>query len=91
MRNRLLDGTPYEGEPHRRTGRTTAHALRCLATAISNPGVELVFHDHHGTEKATWHMAYMMRAMADRLELLYITIARNHKGEYYVRSDHIVP
>lgn len=91
MRNRLLDGTPYEHERYRRTGRTTAHALRCLATAISNPGVELVFHDHYGTRNASLHMASVMRDIADKLELMYITIGKNHKGELYVRSDHIVP
>lgn len=75
--NRLLrDGMSLHEVMGRRTGKSTAQALRGLAWVIGHPGQVLKVYDHYGTKMATDNLLYMMREMADKLSLKHIVFNR---------------
>lgn len=71
-RNKLL---PHD-DPHRCTGRTTALALRALATAISNQGHPVVAVDHYpGPPRSAAEVMYQaLRRCEKQLELKHIEV-----------------
>lgn len=53
----------------RRTGRSTAKALRLLSVAIENPNKSVSIIDHFDTPSAHRELLHTMRAMCERLGL----------------------
>ncbi len=68
MRTLKLQMGPGFGEmAFRRTGRSTAQALRFLAYAMESPGSLVNVRDHHGTPESD---RYLMQTIADMIEKL---------------------
>lgn len=57
----------------RRTGRSTAQALRLLSEAIRQPGIVMLVKDHHGTVNADRNLVQRMREIVELLHLEEIT------------------
>jgi hypothetical protein len=53
----------------RRTGRTTALALKAIAEAIENPWVWVPLKDHHNTILANESMSNIVRSMVHVMQL----------------------
>lgn len=75
VRNRLLPPTDLK----RCTGRTTAIALKALATAIENQGRQVIARDHYeGPANAAAEVMYhALRQAEKRLELKHIEVTIN--------------
>lgn len=86
MKNKL-----HPGDPSRVMGRTTAIALRALADAIQNAGVAVRLIDHAEGSAAKWDLANTVKDLADRMELKFISVRGNGKGDFIVVSNHIEP
>lgn len=61
----------------RRTGRSTAYALRIISEAILSPGKPIRIIDHYGTHEANRMLATMIAQMIDKLGLKYMTIRQS--------------
>lgn len=53
----------------RRTGRSTAQALRLISECIQRPGVWMQPHDHHGTTTANRQLLCLIQDTVAKLEL----------------------
>ena len=53
----------------RQAGKSTGEALRALGMAMTNPGLEVRFDDHFGTQKANKNQYDLARRIVNRLEL----------------------
>lgn len=60
----------------RRSGTTTALAVRTIAIALQHPGTPVVITDHHGTQQMDMYLADMIRRMVYRMELKRITVRK---------------
>lgn len=58
----------------RRTGRSTAYALRTIADAILHPGKPIRIVDHYGTQDANRMLAKMIMDIIEKTSLKYLTI-----------------
>ena len=74
--NHIANGIPLEEIMRRRTGKSTAQALRGLAWVINHPGQVLRVYDHCGIEPAHRHLLDRMRDMADTLRLKHLVFNR---------------
>jgi hypothetical protein len=77
MMNRLLPKEYQTSETAgRRTGKTTAIALRAISDAIANPGrrVPLIDHFYPDQRRADRHLADMARAYIHMLGLQFMTV-----------------
>ena len=72
----LKNGMSLHDVMGRRTGKSTAQALRGLAWVIGHPGQVLKVYDHYGTPMATDNLLNMMRDSADKLGLRNIVFNR---------------
>jgi len=72
-----IKGTGTYPDPTRRTGRSTAQALRLLAKAIETPHVKVYIKDHHGSEPAHRNLRYMMQGMAEKLGLEHMQFTQD--------------
>lgn len=64
------------GEMERRTGRSTAMALRTIADAISNPREDIVIRDHY--EPDGLRVQTVERLQADRIKRLVESMGLDH-------------
>jgi hypothetical protein len=72
----------------RRTGRSTAIALRTITWAIENPDQPISIRDHHPTIKAHQFLARMIADMIQKLELQHLTINRAKLTLIFSRETH---
>lgn len=72
----IAQGMPLNKIMHRRTGKSTAHALSGLAWVIGHPGQVLKVYDHYGTRMANDNLLNMMRDMASKLGLRNLVFNR---------------
>lgn len=65
-----------EKNTDRRTGRSTAYALRLISDAILQPGQPIRIIDHYGTHEANRMLATMIMDIIEKTGLQYLTINR---------------
>lgn len=66
----------YAVHRYRRTGRSTAIALRTIANAIASPGEEIPIEDHHGTRQADKFLADLITVTIRLLSLQKLCVRR---------------
>jgi hypothetical protein len=71
----------------RRTGKSTAQALRGLGWVIDNPGRVLHVIDHGGTRASNDYLLCMMSNMAESLGLKHIVFNRANQTATFKRTE----
>jgi hypothetical protein len=71
----------------RRTGKSTAQALRGLGWVIDNPGRVLRVIDHAGTRASNDYLLCMMSNMAESLGLKHIVFNRANQTAVFKRTE----
>lgn len=76
----IRENGEYPGD--RRTGRTTALALKYIAEAIGKPSVRIYLRDHVDTKQASDHLARKVQDIVRELRLkhLKVTSTQTHPG-----------
>lgn len=68
----------------RRTGRSTAQALRLIADAISSPFVPIRIKDHAGTRAADKQLSIMIHDTIQALGLRHLSVRLSHSNGYHL-------
>ena len=83
----LRQGVPLGELRDRRTGRSTAQALRGLGWVIQNPGRVLRVEDHYGSRMANDDLLKMMLDMSRALDLKHIVFNRSDQTVVFERME----
>ena len=83
----LRQGVPLCELRVRRTGKSTAQALRALAWIIQNPGRVLHIKDHYSSRSSNDHLLNMMLDMSRLLGLKHIVFSRADQTVVFERTE----
>ena len=86
MIEQVISATGEYFDPKRRSGRSTALALRYISAAIEHPRVPIRIKDHHDSVQADGLLAEKVKMMIFKLELkhMYVWVEYENALKFYV-------